>query len=247
MNLASQIKGGLSHPELSEQYNCFVEGLQRIAALNIATGVSERALQMCLPDDARFRLSDDFPEGYTTILSAEQLRHMSLSGEFSRMIKELSVIAMCSMFESFVDQICEIAGVSTREASSYNSVANDFGLRRGSDTPTLRKIYYMIKKFGFNQHPFEHDQAVDMLHELFCIRNAIVHHGGAIRKQNHMDAIWSGHRRGGNVFLSDDAIDDFLHRIVIHMSGFTARVDQMLLRNGANPVSGGHAAHTSGT
>ncbi|MBS3954213.1 MAG: hypothetical protein KGZ88_14795, partial [Methylomicrobium sp.] len=90
------------------------------------------------------------------------------------------------------------------------------------------KIYFIIKKFGFKQLPFDHEQPIDLLGEIFTIRNVIVHHDGIIKKEVHEKAIYAKHKKDGTIVITDNSIDDFIHRIVIHMGGFTKRIDDHL-------------------
>ncbi|NOX66502.1 MAG: hypothetical protein GXO85_12140 [Chlorobi bacterium] len=211
--------------ELKTEYEALVSSLRKIAALNVISFITENRFSQIDIKGTRFKLSDDFPESYTTILSDDELNKLAEKGEFNKLIKEHSVIAMCSLFENYINRLVEITNLNSREASSYNHIKSDFGLPQGSDNGSIRKIYFIIKKLGFTQLPFEHVQPILLLGEMFAIRHVLVHFGGTIKKQNHREAIFEKHKIGNEISIPDNSIDDFIHRILIHMSGLTKRID----------------------
>lgn len=228
MDIAARIDKKLFSSELASEYKSLVNGLRKIAALNIVSSIAEDGFYNTTLDDVKYRLSNDFSDGYTTILPDHEIRELTNQGEFKRLIREQSVIAICSLFENYVNRLVEIAGLDSKEAVSYNHIIRDFKLKRGSDNTTLRKIYFIIKNLDFKQLPFEHDQPIALLGEIFTIRHVLVHFDGRIVKQNHEKLIFKNHKTNGRTTIPGNSIDDFIHRILIHMSGFTKRVDDYL-------------------
>jgi hypothetical protein len=225
---AAKINKEMFCVELKNEYEAFTNSLRKIAALNIVSLIAEDGFSNVTIGGARFRLSNDFSDGYTTILTDEEILELANQGAFNKLIKEQSVIAMCSLFENYVNRLIDLCSLDMREASSYNHIVQDFSLQKGSDNSTLRKIYFIIKKLGFKQLPFEHKQPIDLLGEIFTIRHVVVHFDGIIKKENHEKAICAKHKKDGMIVITDNSIDDFIHRIVIHMSGFTKRIDDYL-------------------
>jgi hypothetical protein len=228
MNIAAKIRKEMYCSELEKEYGAFVSGLYKIAALNILSLVAEDGFANLTIEGAQFRLSNDFPDGYTTMISDEEMLKLANQGSFNKLIKEQSVIAMCSLFENYVNRLVDIAGLDSREATSYNHITKDFDLKKGSDIGTIRKIYFIIKNLNLKNLPFEHEQPINLLGEIFAIRHVIVHFEGEIKKNTHDEAINKNHKKDGIVVIPNNSIDDFIHRILIHMSGFTKRVDDHL-------------------
>lgn len=224
---AARIDKEFYSTKLKDRYTYFINALRKIAALNIVANLAEDAFSTIEIQSITFRLSNDFSDGYTTILSDDEISELATQGTFKNLIREQSVIAMCSLFEDYVNSLIEITGLDNKEATSYNHITQDFGLH-GGDTISLRKIYFMIKKFGFTCHPFEHQQPIILLGEIITIRNVLTHFDGRIIKENHNEAIYKNHKNDGKIVLTDNSIDDFIHRILIHMSGFTKRIDDYL-------------------
>lgn len=230
MQLASEIDKTLYSTKLHERYTSFVNALRKIAALNIVSNIAEDTFSKIEVNEIKFRLSDDFQDGYTTILTDQEISKFANQGEFKSLIKEQSIIAICSLFEDYINTLIEITKLDKKTAASYNHIKQDFGLE-GGDTSSLRKIYYMIKQFNFTSHPFEHNQPIRLLGEMIAIRNVLTHFDGKITKDIHDKAIFNNHKLDGHIILADNSIDDFLHRILIHMSGFTKRIDDYLEDN----------------
>lgn len=230
MQLASELDKNLYSKKLYERYTSFVNALRKIAALNIVSNIAEDAFSKIEINEIRFRLSDDFSDGYTTVLTDEEIYKLANQGEFKSLIKEQSIIAMCSLFEDYINSLIEITKLNKKDATSYNHIKQDFGLE-GGDTGSIRKIYFMIKEFNFTSHPFEHGDPIRLLGEMIAIRNVLTHHDGKITKDVHNKSIFNNHKLNGKIILPDNSIDDFLHRILIHMSGFTKRIDDYLENN----------------
>jgi len=236
MLLAAKIDKNMFCSELRDEYESLVAGLRKVAAVNIVALIAEDGFSNVTIEDARFRLSDDFPEGYTTILSDKEMLDLANQGAFNKLIKEQSVIAICSLFENYVNRLVELAGLDAHEASLYNHIKQDFGLTGENNNGTLRKIYFIIKKLGFKQLPFENEQSIRMLAEIFTMRHVIVHFDGIIQKENHEIALFPNHKKNRKIVIQDNSIDDFIHRILIHMSGFTKRVDDYIESQFHEPV-----------
>jgi len=227
MEIAGKIDKKLFSHELDNKYKYFVGNLRKIAALNIISPLAEDAFSKHEPKDIKYRLSNDFSDGYTTILTDNEIAELAKEGSFQKLIREQSLIAMCSLFEDYVNCLIDISDLDRSEATSYNHIKRDFNLE-GGDTGIIRKIYFIIKKLGFTQLPFEHKEPIRLLGEMIAIRNVLIHYNGNIVKNIHNDAIYSNHKSNGKIILGRNSIDDFIHRILIHMSGFTKRVDDYL-------------------
>jgi hypothetical protein len=230
VQLAAKIDKDLYSSELKERYIYFVNALRKIAALNVVTNIAEDIFSTISTKELTYRLSNNFADVYTTILTDKEISHLATQGTFKTLIREQSIITMCSLFEDYINSLIEITKLDSKEATSYNHIKQDFGLE-GGDTVSLRKIYFMIKKLGFTSHPFKHQQSIQLLGEIITIRNVLAHFDGRIVKTNHDTAIYEIHKDNGEIILPDNSIDDFIHRILIYMSGFTKRIDDYLEEN----------------
>jgi hypothetical protein len=222
------IQEGLHTSTLSDAYSALLGGLRKIAALSIMNNVNRAMLINGVVIEARFRLSSDFDDAATTIIDEEELRQFATDHEFDRIAREQSLIALCSIFESYIRRTVKIAGLDPDTAAGYGTMVRDFGFKRGSANHTLRRIYFLVHTFNFRPSCFELEQSVDMLHEMLTIRNVVVHHDGRIVKPDHERSIGPAYKLNGSVRISENGTDDFLHRIVIHARALTVLLDRHL-------------------
>lgn len=222
------IQDGLHTSTLSGAYAALLSGLRKIAALSVMNNVNRPMLIDDVVIGARFRLSSDFDAAATTIIDEEELRQFATDHEFDRIAREQSLIAMCSIFESYIKRAVKIAGFDPDTAAGYGTMVRDFGFKRGSANHTLRRIYFLVHTFNLRPSCFEMDQSVDMLHEMLTIRNVVVHHDGKIAKPDHDSSIGPAYKSNGAVHISENGTDDFLHRIVIHARALTVLLDRHL-------------------
>ncbi len=216
--------------KLEARYRYFLLSLQKLATLNIIADLTENSYSTKTIQDINFRLSNDFPECYTTILTDEEISKFATSGTFKSLMREQSVIAMCSILEEYIDSLLEITKLSKNKAASYDQVEQDFNLS-GVNNKTLKKIYYIIKEFKPLGHPFQAKQTITLLGEIFAIRNALVHSGGNIIKESSDNAIYDNFKSAGKIILPDNSIDDLIHRILIYMCSLTLIIDNYLETN----------------
>ena len=220
------IQEGLHTATLSSAYSALLSGLRKVAALSVINQINRAMLNNDVVIGARFRLSSDFDDAATTIIDDEELRQLATGHEFDRIAREQSLIAMCSIFESYIKRAVKIAGLDPDTAARYGTMVRDFGLKRGSSNHTLRRIYFLVHTFNLLPSCFERDQSVDMLHEMLTIRNVVVHHDGRIAKPDHERSIGPAYKSNGAVHISENGTDDFLHRIVIHARVLTVLLDR---------------------
>jgi len=213
---------------LQECYDSYINNLRQIAAINLISRIAEESFMEVIPTDIKFNLSDNFDESATTVFDDNELIELSQEGHIQQITRQQAVISMCSLFEHYVNNLFPIINLCGNKAKKYINLKDDFNLKVSTGNETLRKIYFIIKELEIKNHPFEHEQPIKLLGQIISIRNVLVHTGGVISQKKHDSAITNAHRSGNQIQLGDNAIDDFLHRFVIHMRVLTSKLDDHL-------------------
>lgn len=228
MEVAAKIDREFYSAELEEAYRSFISALRKVAIVYTVSAYAQLSLQDMEPEGQRVRISDDFDDGYTTIISDGEIANLIKSNGYQSLAREQCVISICSIFEHFIDTLLDILNLNREKARNYKTISKDYNLNVKPTNTTLKKIYYIVKNLKLTSHPFEHDQPTKLLEEIFAIRNVIIHSGSIIKSEFDDNRIFAPHKNNNKIKLQENSLDDFLHRIVIHMSGITKRVDEYL-------------------
>lgn len=222
----------ISHSILDDRYKKLCSNLEEVAKVALGS----RYVQEMVPHvefDSAVRLSDDFTDGYTTILDADDLNTYFTSGQYGETVRRQCLVSICAYAEVFVSTLFPIMKLNEHDGKNYGQFPNDFNLEIHNSNSFLRKIYYIYKKLkgslDFETSNWENIQCPRMLDEMFTIRHVIVHFGGVIAKSDHEERI-GGHFKdaNNNIILSPNSIDDFVHRVTINLSGLVKKIDTYL-------------------
>ena len=227
MNVANPID--IESENLLAKYEDLHTNLNQVAKVAIGSTYAQRLLSL-VDLSGVVRLSDDFPDGYTTIISADDLSAYLQGGEYGEMVRRQCVVSICASMESFVSSLFPIMGLEESDGERYGEFTRDFGLGMQNGNKVLRKIYFIYRhlkhSLKFKTSNWENVQCPLMLDEMFTIRHVIVHFGGVVQKQAHRERIGRTFRTDQNALvLPPNSIDDFVHRVTINLRGLIRNVD----------------------
>ncbi len=219
----------VENEELRSKCADLYKNLDQVAKVAIGSAFAQRLLPS-MEISGYFRLSDDFPDGYTTIIGADDLSMYIQGGEYAEMVRRQCVVTICASMEAFVSSLFPIMGLEESDGEKFGEFAREFNLNIQNGNKVLRKIYYIYRHLklalGFETSNWENVQCPRMLDEMFTIRHVIVHFGGEVRKSAHCERIGRIFRtERGALTLPPNSIDDFIHRVTINLNGLIKRMD----------------------
>lgn len=119
------------NPAVVEAFNNYKNLLARIATLYAGSRLIESIDLSGLGANFPLAMSDDFPEGYTTIRTVGQLEASITSGDYGQLALGLATIQLWTAFEILFDRISKIYAISVKSSDSFlatHSVAPKEGL-----------------------------------------------------------------------------------------------------------------------
>lgn len=224
-NVAKSIE--LASPELRVAYSNLCDDLDEVAKVAIGSKYVSAALPFITLNDDQLRLSDNFSDGYTTIVDAAELAEYLQSGEYAQIVRRQCVVSICAFVEAFVSALFSVTGLSETDGEKYGQFPSEFSFRIHNGNKVLRKIYYIFRALSFSQSNLENEQSARMLDEMFTIRHVVVHFNGKVVKEAHKERISRVFvEHDGRIKLDENAIDDFVHRVYINLRGFIEKIDK---------------------
>lgn len=229
-NVATSID--IVNDALREQYHMLCNNLRQVAKVAIGSRYTQQLIQhiqFCAP----VRLSDDFPDGYTTIISQDELNSYLQGPVYNEMVRRQCVVSICAYTEAFVSSLYQIMELKESDGEGYGQFAKIFNLDMHNSNKVLRKLYYIYNhvkvQLKFRTSNLENVECPKMLDEMFTIRHVIVHFGGEVVKQVHQERIGPRYKTKSNeVVLGPNAIDEFVHRVTINLRSLVLEIDACL-------------------
>lgn len=99
----------------------------RIATLYAGTRLVESIDLSLLDGSTNIAISDDFPEGMTTIRTIDQLSQSIQCGQYGQLALGLDVIQLCTAFEIFFDSVAIAYNISVSHADSFDATHHSVG------------------------------------------------------------------------------------------------------------------------
>lgn len=229
-NVATSIN--IKNKDLLSKCEDLYRNLDQVAKVAVGSAYAQHFMSL-VELSGSVKLSDDFPDGYTTIISADDLSTYLQGGEYGEMVRRQCVVSICACMEAFVSALFPIMGLQESDGEKYGEFAKEFNLDVQNGNKVLRKIYYIYKHLKlalkFETSNWENVQCPRMLDEMFTIRHVVVHFGGTVKKQAHRERIGDLFKTERNdIKLSSNSIDDFVHRVTINLHGFIKKVDSYI-------------------
>lgn len=229
-NVATSIS--IASKDLYAQYETLCRNLDQVAKVAIGSTYVQQLIPHVTFNNS-VRLSDNFSDSYTTIISADDLNLYFQSGEYGEMVRRQCVVSICTCMEAFISALFPITGLQESDGEKYGQFAKEFNLDVQNGNKLLRKIYYIYKHLklalNFKTSNWENSQCPRMLDEMFTVRHVIVHFGGALEKRVHSERIGNIFKTGKNdIKLPPNSIDDFIHRVTINLHSLVKKVDSYI-------------------
>lgn len=167
-----------------------------------------------LGDDLRLSISDDFPDGLTTIRSVRDLRNSIETGEYGQLCLRLAIVQLCTAFEVFFDAVADIHGIPASRGDSVSATCH-----RVSASPLVlgNRAIVQIRKLHRRlaiRSVLDNDEVLVKLTAIIEVRNCIVHSAAVVaddRTALRLRAYAIDHAVGEMLHLADNLLDDFLH------------------------------------
>jgi len=211
-------------------YKNLVESIDNLVTFYITSKELSEAYKLSNnANGTKFHLSNDFHDSATTIIDDFGIMNLIKKGTYLEYLKKNFVVSLCIIFEDTVDRLLELLQINIKESISFNGYNTIYNLKYHSDSVVFRKIYYMINTLSLKLPTFtQGTQTLSMLDEIMVIRHVITHTNSIIVKPNHDKAIWKRHKQNNKIFIPDNSIDDFVHRITLNLKPLFLQIDEQL-------------------
>lgn len=209
----------ISNPQVAAAY-----GAYRDFVMDVATHYAGSRLIECLEidglkSDSELALSDNFPDGLTTICTIADLVENVQSGEYGQLSLRLATVQLCTAFEVLFDAIGVIYSVNEGKSpvlATYKPVSPD-PIPLGNKT--IKKIRNLHDRLGM-WSVINNDEALVKIAAIIEVRNCIVHSAGRVTDSKVVDRLkaYGIRLKTDNVImLCSNILDDFLHYMAIHV------------------------------
>lgn len=211
-----------TNPAVLEALTNYRDFVMRIATLYAGTRLIESIDLSELGGATKLAISNDFPEGMTTIRTVDQLSQSIKDGEYGQLALGLGVIQLCTAFEIFFDAIALTYGVSVSPADSFDATHHSVGGTIKLGNKALMQIRKLHTTLGIST-PLNGDEVLIKLASIIEARNCFTHAGGVVTTQKAKDRLWAyriSSTVGRPLTLKDNHLDDFLHYMAINIMSF---------------------------
>ncbi|THF62783.1 hypothetical protein E6C76_16040 [Pseudothauera nasutitermitis] len=215
-----------TNPAILTALSDYRDFLMRIATLYAGTRLVELIDLFALGGETKIAISDDFPEGMTTIRTVDQLSKSIQCGEYGQLALGLGVIQLCTAFEIFFDSAASSHGVAVSQADSFDATHHSIGGTVKLGNKTLMQIRKLHLSLGVNS-PMNSDEVLIKLASIIEARNCFTHAGGLVKTLKAKERLWAYRipsTVGQPLKLKDNHLDDFLHYMAINTLAFVNNV-----------------------
>lgn len=172
--------------------------------------------------DEKILLSNDFPEGFTTVKSLEDMSACSASRNLERINCYQAVISLVSNYESLTDALIEHFKISDSKIKS--TTPKLFG--NVIDSPIIKKNQALHEALNINSHVIS-SHGINHLYKIIRIRNRLVHDQGVIRKSDLPQLQhWV---KDGKIELEGNHIDDFIHFLLMPTRSMFLKISEIVV------------------
>jgi len=154
--------------------------VMRIATLHAGTRLVEQLDFSALAPTTNLPLSDNFPEGMTTVRTIAQLTDSIRTGEYGQLAVGLAVIQLCTAFEIFFDNAAAAYGISVTSSDAFYVTHNTTAIKLGNKA--LMQIRKIHNTHGMKS-PIGTDDTLIKLAAIIEARNCFTHSGGIVSTQ----------------------------------------------------------------
>ena len=214
----------IANPRVSTAFGAYHAFVMNVATHYAGSRLLEQLDLAKLGSDSQLALSNNFSAGYTTIRTVGELERCVRSGDYGQLALRLATIQLCTAFEAFFDDVCDIYGVTILKSepavlASYR-VASVVPFELGNKTiKQIRKLHVAL---GVNSR-LNDDEVLVRLSAIIEVRNCIIHCLGKVtdkRSIERLKAYALRYNLGDSIELHDNHLDDFLHYMAIHVGLF---------------------------
>jgi hypothetical protein len=217
------------NPQVVEAFEDYRSFLLRIATLYAGARLIEAVDLSALGDSFRLAISDDFPEGATTIRTVGELKQSIQSKEYGQLALALGTIQLCTAFEILFDRISKIYGVDVDNTDRFDvthtPVAGAPAVVVTLGNRALTQIRKLHQTLALRSR-LNDDETLLKLAAIVEARNCFTHAGGVVQKPKQQERLWAYRipsQVGQPLVLKDNLLDDFLHYMALHALAFVNR------------------------
>lgn len=208
---------------IESQCEQFLKNLSDLATFYLAADAGAKLIASTeLPDgySLEMRMSSDFPLAATTIRQSDDVVALYKRGDYERLNSYQAVVALCSLFEVFMEGVGETLDVRAGRRIFIVS------WRRGRvpvevRNQTLCLVRAIHETFAIDSQ-LNQDSAICWIYHFIQLRNIVVHEGGRMdeEKRARLVSAWSKHPTGQRLVINGNHIDDMVHFLHSHVRAF---------------------------
>ncbi|HKW84424.1 MAG TPA: hypothetical protein VJN68_11795 [Burkholderiaceae bacterium] len=218
-----------TNPLIVEAFDNYRSFLLRIATLYAGARLIEAVDLSALGDSFALAISDDLPEGATTVRTVGELKQSIQSREYGQLALALGTIQLCTAFEILLERISAIYGVEVDSTDrfdvSHTPVAGAPPVIVTLGNRALMQINKLHQQLSVSS-PLNRPDTLLKLAAIVEARNCFTHAGGIVQKLKQKERLWAYRipaEVGQPLVLKDNALDDFLHFMALNALAFVDR------------------------
>jgi hypothetical protein len=215
-----------ANPVIAGAFSDYKDFVLRIATLYAGSRLIEAA-DLSGFSDLELKISNDFPDPYTTICTVKDLKDSIDSGEYGQLALEMGVIQLCTAFEILFDRISDHYSISVSKRDAFDVrhwlTAGDAKQIGNRSLMQIRKIHAEKSIISV----LDSDEVYLKIAAIIEVRNCFTHTGGIVKNESAKSRISPYAIKttvGERIILRNNYLDDFLHYMAIHARAFVNRL-----------------------
>ena len=227
--------------QLEEIYNNYLIGMDRtsnVYAINeiFCSLVNEQKYNF--KDIDKYKLSNDFDDGFTTIKSFKEIENSILNGDVFKLNRYQTIISFCTIFEFFIHELLELFSIKENEFKKKKLFVSNKEIHNLS-LKALVYIHYhqnfeslIVKNISKDEFIIPYSHELEYYNKIIRIRNCIVHNHGFINNEwkNKLNevGITANNIKNNYLYFDENQIDDYLHFFLMPIKGFIQDLDNKI-------------------
>lgn len=221
----------LKHEGLKDLHDSFLFSVENVLTYYLACTAFDQHTVFVVNDPAsmELRASDDFPDGYTSKRSLQDIDNLRKTGEFANLVRSHCIFSLITAFVDFFEDVRSLLNIPPevvkphRQVKLYNGTI--YKVRPGS----LKIAHYINDEYGLLGHMTD-IHTTTYIDNFISLRHMYVHNRGRF-SEDYRDFVvnrWKKLKAGDRIVFGPNDFDDVLHFLVMNISGFVLSLDKKL-------------------
>jgi len=229
MNTLEKNKQIVKNKKLDEIQDRYYDRLYGISVMFSLFFYMNRNISKKNYDNEEIKISNDFDDSYTTIITTENIIKSRNSGELYKIIHYQSYVAIISSFEILIDDLFSLYKIPESKVKNFISPFYEKNKKNMNNciNNTIIKKLIIIHEFLNIKSVILHEKELNIYYALIKVRNIIVHCNGNVNTPLNI-IYYNELIVNKEVVFGANKFDEILHRFMIPLKSLFFYLDASL-------------------